>query len=153
MLTICGLDCEQCAFGANCAGCAATGGKPFGGECVLALCCTQNGYAGCAECTADGCSAKKRLADEFNALGIDGMPQVTELYALSASIVNLEFTLPGGQRTKFWNDNDVLLGTRLPKDGGRYFGLAANGAYLMVCEYGENGSDPELICFVKRTAE
>lgn len=152
--TICGLDCSQCSFSANCAGCAATNGSPFGGKCVLASCCAGNGRAACAECGAEDCGTKKALIDEFNALGIDGMPRVTELYALSAVIVNLEYPLPGGLRAKFWDDRDVLLGNQLPQgDSGRFFGVVTDGEYLMVSEYGENGADPEIILFRKRKAE
>ena len=35
MKNYCGLDCAQCPAVDSCPGCAATGGKPFGGTCVL----------------------------------------------------------------------------------------------------------------------
>ena len=35
MKNYCGLDCSQCPAVDSCPGCAATGGKPFGGTCVL----------------------------------------------------------------------------------------------------------------------
>lgn len=33
--------------------------------------------------------------------------------------------------------------------GKRYYGLAADEKYLLICEYGENGSDAEIILFMK----
>ena len=37
------------------------------------------------------------------------------------------------------------------KDGsGRCYGLTADENYLLVCEYGENGSDPEIVVYRRR---
>lgn len=43
MKNYCGLDCAQCPAVDSCPGCAATGGKPFGGTCVLGECCKAQG--------------------------------------------------------------------------------------------------------------
>lgn len=130
---------------AECGGCVKTGGRPFGGECLVAECCKAKG--GCIDC-AD-CGLKARLIDEFNALKIPGMPKATELYSLRGAFINLEYTLPGGQKAKFRDDDKIYLGTQLCA-GDKCYGLTADENYLLVCAYGEGGSNPEIILYGKR---
>lgn len=137
-MSLCGIDCAACSMKADCKGCEATGGSPFGGKCTLAEAC-KNGSAE---------AFRQSLIDAFNALHIEAMPPVTELYPLRGAFVNLTCTLPGGAQVKFWDDNAVLMGNQLCKtDADRCYGLAADDRWLLVCEYGENGSDPEIIVF------
>lgn len=95
---------------------------------------------------------QKELIDEFNALHIDGMPTVENLNVLSGQLINLEYTLPNGNAVRFLDDHATYLGNQLPClfGGDRCFGIAANMAFLLVCTYGENGRDPELILYQKR---
>lgn len=96
---------------------------------------------------------KEKLIAAFNALHIEDMEEVTELNALKGSFINLTYTLPSGQAVKFWDDNKIYFGNQLHKKGSdRCYGLAADEAYLLVCEYGCNGSDAEIVAF-KRWAE
>lgn len=149
MGTICGADCSQCWMKEKCGGCAETGGRPFGGDCVLASCCRDKGQKSCAECTS--CEYRARLMEEYNSLGIADMPRVEQLHALNGGFVNLEYTLPSGQHIKFWKDANIYLGNQLEKlYGDRCYGLTADDEYLLVCEYGENGSDPKIVCFQRR---
>ena len=92
-----------------------------------------------------------RLINEFNALGIADMPRITTLCSLSGAFVNLEYTFPSGEKIKILDDNKVYLGYQVEKPGSdRCYGLVADEHYLLVCEYGCNGSDPEIIVFKKR---
>ncbi|HIS75599.1 MAG TPA: DUF3795 domain-containing protein [Candidatus Merdivicinus excrementipullorum] len=152
MSAICGLDCAQCGFRDQCEGCAETGGKPFGGSCVLAACCLEKGCENCGKVFEAPCRLKEELVREFNALGIGDMEEVRDLNALVGSYINLEYTLPRGQKIKLWDDSRVYLGNQLcKKDGsGRCYGLTADENYLLVCEYGENGSDPEIVVYRRR---
>lgn len=95
---------------------------------------------------------KKQLIKEFNELHIEGMPKVTELSALVGAYVNLEYTLPNGQKVKFLDDHTTYLGSQLECEfgGDRCFGIVANMDFLLVCTYEENGERPELILFKKR---
>ena len=95
---------------------------------------------------------KNLLISEFNALHIEGMPIVTELSALIGGYVNLEYTLPNGQKVKFLDDGASYLGYELESEfgDGRCFGLVANMDFLLVCTYGKNGEDPELVVYKKR---
>ena len=98
------------------------------------------------------CALKEQLIKEFNDLHVPGMDRVTDLNALPGSYINLEYTLESGQKIKFWEDGRVYLGNQLCKhDGsGRCFGLTADENWLLVCEYGDNGSDPEIVVYKRR---
>ncbi len=95
---------------------------------------------------------KKQLIREINDLHIDGMPKVEALNALIGSYVNLEYPLPSGMKAKFLNDHTTYLGTQLESEivGGFCFGVLANMDFILVCTYGEGGSNPELLLYKKR---
>ncbi len=95
---------------------------------------------------------KKKLIDEINDLHIEGMPKVERLNALVGKFVNLEYRLPSGESVKFLNDGTTYLGNQLESEfgGGRCFGVLANMDFILVCTYGENGADPELVMYRKR---
>ncbi len=95
---------------------------------------------------------KKQLIDEINALNIEGMPKVESLNALVGGYINLEYRLPNGKTVKFLDDGATYLGNQLECDfgGDRCFGIAANMDFILVCTYGENGENPELVVYKKR---
>jgi len=95
---------------------------------------------------------KQQLIREFNELHIDGMPEVQSLNFLVGGYINLEYSLPSGQKVKFLDDNATYLGNQLECefDGTWCFGIAANMDFLLVCTYGENGENPELVVYKKR---
>ena len=150
MEAICGANCEECEIFKNnkCKGCKNTNGCPFGNKCWIAK------YIVIGDNNSFNL-LKKELIDEFNALNIEGMPKIDELYPLHGEYVNLEYTLPNGEKIKLLNDNDSYLGTQVEclfndDDIKKCFGLLANMNFLIVCEYGENGSNPELLIYKKR---
>ena len=61
---------------------------------------------------------KQQLIKEFNDLHIEGMPEVTELSALIGGYVNLEYTLPNGQKVKYLDDGATYLGYQLESEFG-----------------------------------
>ena len=80
---------------------------------------------------------------------------VEELYPLNGSFVNMEYTLPNNKKVKFLHDDDIYLGNQLEcefndNDCKKCFGLVANMNFLIVCEYEENGENPELIIYKRR---
>lgn len=95
---------------------------------------------------------KAQLIDEINALGIPGMPKVTALNALVGAYVNLAYPLPSGAAVKFLDDGKTYLGTQLepPEGGTRCYGVLANPDFILICTYGADGVDPELILYKKR---
>ena len=94
---------------------------------------------------------KAKLIQEFNTiLDIEGLPKVKELNVLPGEFVNIEYTLPNGEKVKFLDDKQAYLGSQLEGKGGRCFGIAANMEFFLVCSYGENGEDPELVIYKKR---
>ena len=96
---------------------------------------------------------KKQLIEEINALEIPGMPRLERLNALVGSYVNLAYPLPNGVPVKFLDDRTTYLGNQLEStlEGKRCFGVLANAEFLLVCSYGAEGADPELLLYKKRS--
>ena len=91
---------------------------------------------------------KENLIEAFNGLHIRDMEKVTCLNALKGSFINIEYSLPGGQKVRFWDDNKIYLGNQLhKKNSDRCYGVVADEKYLMVAEYGCYGSDAEVVVF------
>ena len=95
---------------------------------------------------------KRKLIDEINALGVEGMPKLEQLNALVGGYVNLEYRLPNGKTVKFLDDNATYLGNQLECEfgGDRCFGIVANMEFVLICTYEENGANPELVIYKKR---
>ena len=97
-------------------------------------------------------SIRDLVIREFNALHIEGMPEVKELNALVGGYVNLEYSLPNDKTVKFLDDGATYLGNQLECElgGNGCFGIVANMEFLHVCTYEENGENPELVIYKKR---
>lgn len=144
MLSICGTDCcSTCNKKDACGGCRNADGHPFGGTCIAAECIKQ--------ADLDAFQIYKNiLIHEFNSLGIKDL-KIKELHLLNGSFINLEYQLPNGQSVKFLEDNNVYLGNQVEIPGQeRCYGLAADDNYLLVCEYGCDGKDLQIITYQKR---
>ena len=137
-MTYCGENCcTDCDRLSECGGCEQCQGHPFGGSCI-------------AERNADFPGLKNRLIDEINGLGIEGL-NVTDLNLLNGEYVNLEYPLANGTNVKFLNDKDIYLANQIEKaDSDRCSGVVANEDFLLVCEYGCNGADPEIVIYKRR---
>lgn len=144
--SICGANCAECPSKETCSGCAETNGCPFGKQCYVAKYISTGGMENYQ-------AFKKRLIDEINALNIDGMEKVTELYPLVGSFVNLEYPVPGGT-VKFLKNDEVYLGAQVKNlfddTEQTCFGVVARENFLLICEYGQNGAAPELVVYKKR---
>lgn len=91
---------------------------------------------------------KEELIAKFNELNIEDMAEVSELHELKGDFINLEYILPSGQTAKLWEDDKTYYGAEICKEGSkRCYGLAADEKYLLVCEYGEGGTDAEIVIF------
>ena len=150
-MSICGIDCGQCPLQGECCGCVASNGRPFGGECMVARCCRDKGFARCTECVDSTCTLQQQAIAELNALGIADMEKIMSLNQLRGAFVNLEYALPGGQVAKFLDDDRIYLGTQVQKIGSdRCYGVIVEDRYLLVCEYGEGGADVEIVVYQRR---
>jgi len=93
---------------------------------------------------------KENLITEINALGIKDL-NIDELNLLNGFYVNLEYTLPNGNTLKLLNDNDAYLGNQIEiPNSDRCYGVATDAKYILVCEYGCDGSNPEIVMFKRR---
>lgn len=89
---------------------------------------------------------KEKLIKAFNDLGIADMEKVMRLYKLKGDFINLECTLPNGQTAKLLEDDKFYYGAELcKKNSSRCYGLAADDHQLVVYEYGEGGTQAELV--------
>ena len=150
MKAICDANCNECELlkSNKCKGCKNTNGCPFGKKCWIAK------YIEIDE-KDNFETLNKQLIEEFNSLKIDGMPKIKKLYPLRGALVNLEYPMPNGKKVKLLNDEEAYLGTQVEcelndSELKRCFGLLANMNFLLVCEYGENGDNPEIITYKKR---
>ena len=53
----CGLLCSECEWApkTNCPGCIAAHGRPFHGECPVAICCESHNLLHCGQCDSFPC--------------------------------------------------------------------------------------------------
>jgi len=79
-----------------------------------------------------------------------GMSQ--EELAEVGGYINMEYRLPNGKTVKFLDDGATYLGNQLECefDKNVCFGIAANMDFILICSYGENGENPELLVYKKR---
>ena len=138
MKSLCGADCANCQWSSTCPGCDHE--KRF-----IARYIKKDGKDAYGE-------FKQSLIDEINSLDIPGLPKIHELYALVGNFVNLEYPLPSGQTVRFLDNNSMYLGNQVEIQGkeGRCYGMVACVDFLLICEYGENGADPEVVLFKRR---
>jgi len=135
--------CGRCERREACGGCIQNDGRPFGGSCVAARLVKAGGAALLGD-------AKQKLMDEINALSIEGV-QVSDLYLLSGCYINLAYRLPNGQQVKLLEDKNVYWGNQIEIPGSdRCYGIAADDRFLLVCQYGCNGADPQIILYKGR---
>lgn len=144
MLSICGMDCcDECSRKEACGGCKKSNGSPFGGTCIAAECIKKGGIE-------EFYRVKNELISEFNDLGIKGL-KVTDLNLLNGYFVNLDYPLANGRSVKLLEDNNVYLGNQIEiSNSDRCYGLVADDTYILMCEYGCNGTEPEIILYKKR---
>lgn len=147
MVSLCGTECcKNCPRLTACGGCREVNGHPFGGVCVAAEWVKAGGLGNLEH-------QKQQLIMEFNSLRIDGL-HVEDLNFLSGCYVNLEYRLSNGLPVKLLEDNKVYLGNQIEIPGSdRCYGIIGDENYLLVCEYGCNGSDPEIVLYRKRSNE
>lgn len=144
--SICGANCCECPSKEACPGCRETNGSPFGKQCLAASYILTDG-------TESWQVFKNALIEEINGLSIDGMEAVTELYPLVGSFVNLEYPVPGGT-VKFLKDDEVYLGAQVKnlsdESGKTCFGVIARESFILICTYGENTANPEIVLYKRR---
>lgn len=93
---------------------------------------------------------KEALIRIINALPLADLTPIDTLYELRGDFINLPLVLPSGQTVRFWKDDALYWGAEsCRKNSDRCYGFASDGKCLLVCEYGENGADPELAFYCR----
>ena len=91
---------------------------------------------------------KNMFIDEVNALGIKDL-QVDNLFILQGSFINQPYIINGNE-IKLLDDNATYWGTQIQKADGRCYGIACDENFILVSEYGSDGSGAELIVLRNR---
>lgn len=145
--SLCGANCLECPAIDKCSGCSETNGCPYGKQCSIAKSILVDGKEHYV-------LYKKKLIEELNSMDIAGMDKVIELYPLVGKFVNLEYELPNGDKVKFLKDDEMYLGTQVANlfdDGEKScYGIIASEGFILVCKYGENCSNPQLVLYKRR---
>lgn len=149
MKSICGANCTECEYSKNkCKGCYETKGCPFDKQCFIADYILVGGKENYKE-------FKDNLIEEVNSLNIEGMPKIKELYPLKGEFVNLDYILPNGRKVRLLDDCDIYLGNQVEcefndEENKTCFGIVANMDFILICEYGEDGINPEIVIYKRR---
>ena len=148
MESVCGVNCNECSMNTKCNGCVNTNGCPFGKKCFIARYLEIGGIESLNE-------FKNQLISEVNSIDIIGMPKITDLNSLIGSFINLEYQLPNGNKVKLLDDNEIYFGNQVECEFNddstkKCFGIVANASFILVCEYEEDGHNPELLVYKKR---
>ena len=69
--------------------------------------------------------------------------------------MNIAYPLPNGETVKYLDDKEIYLGNQINCEFGdeetdRCIGIVTNADFILISEYGPNGSDPELLLYKKR---
>lgn len=91
---------------------------------------------------------KKVFIEEVNALGISEL-HITNLYVLQGAFINQAYNI-NENIVKLLDDNATYWGNQIQKQDGRCYGIACSDNYILVSEYGKDGSDPEIVIFKRR---
>lgn len=147
MKSICGIDCNTCFLKEeiNCVGCKKSNACTLSKKCFIAEYINLGGEK-------KYLSFKKKLVKEINDLGVEGMPKLKDLNPLIGSYINLSYPLPSGKKAKLLDDKQIYLANQVECEfeSERCFGVVANASFIMICEYGENGKNPEIVVYKRR---
>ena len=91
---------------------------------------------------------KKIFIAEVNALGLPEL-HIDNLYVLQGSFINQTYHV-NGNTVKLLDDTATYWGNQLQKSDGRCYGVACNERFILVSEYGKDGSNAELVMLKRR---
>lgn len=94
---------------------------------------------------------KQKFIDEVNALNIPDMPVIDNLFVLQGSFINLEYKM-NGNTFSILDKEKSYWGTQVEKlnSNGRCYGIACDEKYILISEYGKEGSDAEVVMLKRR---
>lgn len=151
----CGVDCAKCYKNQECAGCMSSGGKPFGGECVIAECCKKNkDTSNCGLAYFSECQLKKSVIGEMRQCGIEGINCYKLIYEVPGFLINMECKFPDGSIRRPFVDNKIYISGqyRIPDNERRYTAVADKDEFWLI-EHDENGSNAVIIANKKYKCE
>lgn len=91
---------------------------------------------------------KKIFIAEVNALGLPEL-HIDNLYVLQGSFINQAYDI-NGNTVKLLDDTATYWGHQIQKSDDRCYGIACNEKFILVSEYGKDGSNAELVMLKRR---
>ena len=59
--------------------------------------------------------------------------------------------MPSGEKVKLLNDKNIYLGAQIEfANLGICYGVVADTGFILICSYGRDGQEPELIVYRRR---
>jgi hypothetical protein len=94
---------------------------------------------------------RKQLIDEINALGIPGLPHISNLKLMKGDLVNFSYSIHGNS-VRILDDNATYWSLQEENQlrEERYYGIVADDNYLIIIEYGRKFKDPRLVLIKRR---
>ncbi|MDD4689327.1 MAG: hypothetical protein PHE51_06235 [Eubacteriales bacterium] len=91
---------------------------------------------------------KEKILNRIYELGIEELKSIKDLNVLNGDYINLECKMPNGNTGKILDDNKKYYANQV--DGtDKCYGVAADENQIAVYRYGCNGTDAELVAWVK----
>ena len=154
-VSYCGVDCKKCYKNQECEGCIASGGKPFGGECVIAECCKKNaGHKDCGPAYVCDCYLKQLVIGVMHNCGIDDLKNYDFIFEVPGFLLNLECKYPDGSIRRPFDDKKIYIsGQYRQSDSDRRYTAVADKDNFWLIEHDENGSNAVLIVNKRYSSE
>ena len=93
---------------------------------------------------------KDTILQKIHELPIPALREITVLNELPGSYLNLECTLPNGQKARVLEDGRTYYAAQVERPGNpRCYGVAADETQIAVFEYGCNGADAQLVLWMR----
>ncbi|MFV0480971.1 MAG: hypothetical protein ACK5LP_03205 [Campylobacteraceae bacterium] len=93
---------------------------------------------------------ERKAFKKIHNLGIEELRTVDHLNELNGDYINLELKLTNGKTAKLLDGNKKYYGNQICKNGSdRCYGIAADEQQILICEYGDGGTDAEFVLWVK----
>lgn len=89
---------------------------------------------------------KNKILKEIKKLGIKEFEILNSLNIMNGSYLNLEISLPSGNKAKLLDDSKKYYANQIDITGtDKCYGVAADENFIVVYKYGCEGKDAELV--------
>ena len=142
----CFMNCRKCSKRIYCAGCYESGGRPFGGECVIAECCKKHNEGYKCGYPATGCKLKYKVMTEMKKSGVTDLHPFNLIFEMPGKFININYKHPDGSVKRPFDDTKVYIwGQYKLPNRSRIYTIIADSENLWIADYDENGDNAEIL--------